>query len=103
MSDPALVIDEESWRVHACNDSFAALAVRTCSNVAGSPVSSLLHFDGKDEADERCERATVFVNGEHPLRVRIERLGCRWDGRPALLFIVRNLEQEEHAELEQDV
>ncbi|MBD0372544.1 MAG: GAF domain-containing protein [Pyrinomonadaceae bacterium] len=103
MSDPALVIDEESWRVQACNDSFAALAVRTCSNVKDTPVSSLLHFDGKDE-EERYERATLFVNGEHPLHVRIERLACNWDNRSALLCIVRNLDQEQKPDaLEQDV
>jgi GAF domain-containing protein len=102
MSDPALVIDEESWKVQACNDSFAALAVRTCSNVAGSPVAALLHFDGKD-AEEKYERATLFANGEHPVHVRIERLGCNWEGKPALLCIVRNLDQEKGSDLEQDV
>jgi GAF domain-containing protein len=102
MSDPALVIDEESWSVHACNDSFAALAVRTCANVKNIPVSTLLHFDGKDE-EGRYERATIFANGEHPLHVRIERLNCRWDNRSALLCIVRNLDQEGKQEVEQDV
>ena len=101
MSDPALVIDEESWNVQACNDSFAALAVRTCSNIAGSAVASILHFDGK-EAEEKYERATVFVNGEHPVHVRIERLECRWEGRRAQLCIVRNLDQEK-TDIEQDV
>ncbi|HEV7842857.1 MAG TPA: GAF domain-containing protein, partial [Pyrinomonadaceae bacterium] len=94
---------EESWSVHACNDSFAALAARTCSNVAGTPVSSLLHFDGKDDENKKSERATIFVNGEQPLHVRIERLDCHWDGRSALLCIVRNLDQEKKPELEQDV
>ena len=102
MGDPALVIDEESWRVQACNDSFAAIAVRTCSNVKGLPVSSLLHFDGKDD-EGSLERATLFVNGEHPLHVRIERLDCNWEGKGALLCIVRNLEQEQKAVAEQDV
>jgi GAF domain-containing protein len=102
MSDPALVIDEESWLVHACNDSFAALAVRTCSNIKDLPVSTLLHFDGKDD-ESRYERATLFVNGEHPLHVRIERLRCHWEERRALLCIVRNLDQEEKADFEQDV
>ncbi|HKS29778.1 MAG TPA: GAF domain-containing protein [Pyrinomonadaceae bacterium] len=102
MSDPALVIDEEGWRVEACNDSFAALAVRTCSNVRGTPVSTLLHFDGKDE-DGRYERATLFVNGEHPVHVSIERLGCNWDGRAALLCIVRSLNQQGRQDAEQDV
>ncbi|HEX8748505.1 MAG TPA: GAF domain-containing protein [Pyrinomonadaceae bacterium] len=102
MSDPALVIDEESWRVEACNDSFAALAVRTCSNVKGIPVSALLHFDGKDE-EGRYERATLFVNGEHPVHVSIERLGCRWDGRNSQLCIVRTLSQEGRQEAEPDV
>ncbi|HEV7842938.1 MAG TPA: GAF domain-containing protein, partial [Pyrinomonadaceae bacterium] len=102
MSDPALVIDEENWCVQACNDSFAALAVRTCSNVKDVPVSSLLHFDGKDD-EEKYERATLFVNGEHPLHVRMERMGCHWDGRVALLCIVRNLDQDKKADIEQDV
>jgi signal transduction histidine kinase len=102
MSDPALVIDEESWSVHACNDSFAALAVRTCSNVRDTPVSNLLHFDGKDE-DGRYERATILVNGEHSLHVRIERLACNWDGHGALLCIVRNLEQGQKPDVEQEV
>lgn len=102
MSDPALVIDEESWSVQACNDSFAALAVRTCSNVQNLPVSTLLHFDGKDD-EGRYECATVFVNGEHPLHVRIERLGCQWEGRSALLCIVRNLDNEGKHDSEQDV
>src|SRR5215210_5736422 len=102
MSDPALVIDEESWRVEACNDSFAALAVRTCSNVKGTPVSTLLHFDGKDE-EGRYERATLFVNGEHPVHVSIERLGCQWDGRISQLCIVRTLNQEGRQDAEPDV
>ena len=103
MGDPAIVIDEESWRIHACNDSFAALVVRTCTNVRETPVSSLLHFEGRDEADEKYERATVLVNGEHPLHVRIERLHCRWEGRLATLCLVRSLDQKENAELDQEV
>jgi signal transduction histidine kinase len=97
ISDPAVVIDGEGAHVQACNDAFAMLAVQSCASVKGMPVSSLLHFEEGEAADGHT-LATVLVNGEHPLRVRVERIDCHWDERPATLCIFKQPEIRGRAE-----
>ncbi|MDT4894928.1 MAG: hypothetical protein QOH25_5 [Acidobacteriota bacterium] len=97
ISDPAIVIDEAGRRVHACNDAFATLAVQSCASLTGMDVSSLLHFeDGTSNADG-TEQATVLVNGEYPLRVRVERIDCHWQEQPATLCLFKHLDIRNHA------
>jgi GAF domain-containing protein len=96
ISDPAIVIDEAGKRVHACNDAFAMLAVQSCAAVTGMDVASLLHFEDEGSADG-TERATVLVNGEHPLRVRVERIDCHWQEQPAVLCLFKQPEIKNHA------
>jgi GAF domain-containing protein len=96
ISDPAIVIDEAGTRVHACNDAFATLAVQSCASMTGMDVSSLLHFEAEGSADGH-ERATVLVNGEHPLRVRVERIDCHWQDHPATLCLFKQPEIKSHA------
>ena len=87
ISDPAVVVDEAGARVHACNEAFAALTLRPCHSVVGADVSSVLKFDDGGEAGRG--HATVLVNGEHPLRVGVERLECHWQERPATLYLFK--------------
>jgi GAF domain-containing protein len=101
MTDPAIIIDEVAGRALACNNAFALLSVRSCEVVAGSELSSLLVFEETDK--EGLERATLYANNEHPLHVRVERLGCRWKGDTAALCIVRQLDQSQEAELASEV
>ena len=54
ISDPAIVIDEAAGRVHACNDAFATLALRSCAAVAGADLASILKFED-GEAVGRCK------------------------------------------------
>ncbi|HKR02310.1 MAG TPA: GAF domain-containing protein [Pyrinomonadaceae bacterium] len=94
ISDPAIVIDRDGACVHACNEAFATLAVQSCASVVGMEVSSLLSFeDGAaapvDSEAGEFERATVLVNGEHPLRVRVERIDCHWNGQQATLCLFK--------------
>jgi GAF domain-containing protein len=97
ISEPAIVIDETGARVHACNDAFAMLAVQSCASMVGMDVSSLLYFeDGDAGSADGHERATVLVNGEHPLRVRVERIDCRWQEQPATLCLFKQLEIKQH-------
>ncbi len=84
ISDPALVVDEVAGRVHACNEAFAALALRPCDAVAGADVASILKFE-----DGIVAHATVLVNGEHPLRIGVERLDCHWHERAAALYLFK--------------
>ncbi|HKQ51632.1 MAG TPA: GAF domain-containing protein, partial [Pyrinomonadaceae bacterium] len=87
ISDPALVIDEAAGRVYACNEAFAALALRPCDAVAGAEVTSILKFEDGDRAGGA--HATVLVNGEHPLGVSVERLECHWQERAAALYLFK--------------
>ncbi|MBA2734335.1 MAG: GAF domain-containing protein, partial [Acidobacteria bacterium] len=97
ISDPAIVIDESGARIHACNDAFATLAVQSCASMTGMDVSSLLQFEEVDEnVAEEHERATVLVNGEHPLRVRVERIDCHWQEQPAVLCLFKQPEIKNH-------
>jgi GAF domain-containing protein len=97
INDPAIVIDEAGKRVHACNEAFAALAVQSCASVPGMDVSALLRFDKGDEGNaEGHVRATVLVNGEYPLRVRVERIECRWQEQPAVLCLFKQPEIKNH-------
>ena len=97
ISDPAIVIDEAGERVHACNDAFATLAVQSCASVTGMDVSALLHFEADEEGKaDGHERATVLVNGEHPLRVRVERIDCHWQDEPAVLCLFKQPEIKNH-------
>lgn len=88
ISDPAIVIDAAAERVHACNEAFSTLAVRSCASMKGMSVAELLSFEGGSEADGQ-ELATVFVNGEHPLRVQVERISCHWQDQPATLCLFK--------------
>ncbi|MFN2455507.1 MAG: GAF domain-containing protein [Pyrinomonadaceae bacterium] len=98
ISDPAIVLSEAGERVLACNDAFAALAVRSCAQLTGMDAASLLQFEeatktrAAEDATVEEEAAVVFVNGEYPLRVRVERTDCRWDEMPATLCLVRRVE-----------
>jgi len=95
ISDPAIVLDAACARVLACNDAFAALAVRSCAQISGMDVAQLLEFEvDTGEAIGADAPATLFVNGEHPLHVRVERLACSWEEMPAVLCIARRLEVE---------
>ena len=97
ISDPAIVIDEAGERVHACNDAFATLAVQSCAAMTGMDVSALVHFEDDDEGNaDAMERATVLVNGEHPLRVRVERIDCSWQEQPAVLCLFKQPEIKHH-------
>jgi GAF domain-containing protein len=98
ISDPAIVIDEAGERVHACNDAFAALAVQSCAGVVGMEVASLVQFEEGGEGDgaDGYERAIVLVNGEHPLRVRLERIGCHWHDQRAILCLFKQPEIKNH-------
>jgi hypothetical protein len=89
ISDPALVVDEAAGRVRACNDAFAALALRSCDAVAGADLTSILKFE---DGDGSGAQATVLVNGEHPLRVSVERLDCHWQEREAALYLFKQPE-----------
>jgi GAF domain-containing protein len=103
ISDPAIVRDEDGTRVHACNDAFATLAVQSCASVVGMDVSSLLQFeDGDKSKAEGYERATLLVNGEHPLRVRVERICCHWQERPATLCLFKQPDIKNHVAEESD-
>ena len=98
ISDPAIVIDESGARIHACNNAFAALAVKSCASLSGVAVSSLLRFEEDDENDaDGYKRATVLVNGEHPLRVRVERIHCHWQEQPAILCLFKQAETKNQA------
>jgi signal transduction histidine kinase/putative methionine-R-sulfoxide reductase with GAF domain len=97
ISDPAIVIDEAGARVHACNEAFATLAVQSCAAVTGMDVAALLQFDGDGKSAEGQERATVLVNGEHPLRVLVERIDCHWQDRRAVLCLFKQPEIQNHA------
>jgi signal transduction histidine kinase len=98
ISDPAIVIDESGTRVHACNEAFATLAVQSCAALVGMNVNALLQFeDGEERSAEGSESATVLVNGEHPLRVRVERIDCHWHEQPATLCLFKQLEIKGHA------
>ncbi|MDT4954904.1 MAG: hypothetical protein QOJ02_3042 [Acidobacteriota bacterium] len=100
ISDPAIVIDEGGARVHACNEAFAALAVRSCTSMMGMSVAELLNFEEGDAGEtDKHERATVFVNGEHPLHVNVERISCHWQEQPATLCLFK---LPEHASQEAD-
>ncbi|HEX8846570.1 MAG TPA: GAF domain-containing protein [Pyrinomonadaceae bacterium] len=100
ISDPAIVIDEEGARVHACNEAFASLAVLSYASIAGTPVSTLLKFEPADtNGTDGQESATILVNGEHPLHVRVERINCHWQERPATLCLFKS---PEHKFQEQD-
>jgi GAF domain-containing protein len=97
ISDPAIVIDESGARVHACNEAFAALAVQSCASLVGRDVSALLQFEeGEEQSADGHERAIVLVNGEHPLRVRVERIDCRWQEQPATLCLFKQPEIRNH-------
>ncbi|HYG82678.1 MAG TPA: hypothetical protein VD861_19945, partial [Pyrinomonadaceae bacterium] len=82
ISDPAVVVDEAGGLVHACNEAFAALALRPCDSVVGAEVSSVVKFEDGGGARRGHAHATVLVNGEHPLRVGVERVECHWEERP---------------------
>src|ERR1044071_2352255 len=98
ISDPAIVIDESGTRVHACNDAFATLAVQSCAAMVGMDVSELLQFeDGDERGADGHERAVVLVNGEHPLRVRVERIDCHWQEQPATLCLFKQPEIKHQA------
>lgn len=93
ISDPAIVLDAGGARVLACNEAFAALVVRSCTQLCGMDAAQFLVFDEDTiAAVESDAPATLLVNGEHALRVRIERSSCRWENNPATLCLVRRLE-----------
>ena len=102
ISDPAIVLDVTETRVLECNEAFAALAVRSCAQLSGTDIAGLLAFE-KDAANasENDAPATLFVNGEHPLHVSVERLNCLWKEEPARLCIVRRLEVQRETGQEQ--
>ncbi|HEY0378466.1 MAG TPA: GAF domain-containing protein [Pyrinomonadaceae bacterium] len=89
ISDPAVVVDEAGGRVHACNEAFAALALRSRASVVGAEVSSVVKFERGGDAGAQAH-ATVLVNGEHPLRVGVERVECHWAERPAMLYLFKS-------------
>lgn len=91
ISDPAIVIDQAGARVQACNEAFAALLVKSCTSVVGMDVASLLNFEAGDGAGANGQdHATVLVNGEHPLRVNVERISCHWQDQPATLCLFKS-------------
>jgi GAF domain-containing protein len=103
ISDPAIVIDEGGARVHACNEAFATLAVQSCASLVGRDVSALLQFEADDGGSaDGHERAVVLVNGEHPLRVRVERIECQWQERPAVLCLFKQPEIKNHLAADQE-
>ena len=96
LSEPALVVDEAGERIHACNDAFSMLAVRSCSFIAGKSLSAFLQFEnGEAGTSDGLQLATLLVNGEHPLRVQVERLDCHWRDQPATLCLIRQPGEEE--------
>jgi GAF domain-containing protein len=103
ISDPAIVIDKDGACVHACNDAFAMLAVQSCASLVGMKVASLLQFEDDDGGNSGGhERATVLVNGEHPLRVRVERIECHWQDQPATLCLFKQPDLKNHLVEETD-
>ena len=102
MSDPAIVIDDREEHVHACNDAFTALVMRSFPSLKWRDISSSLTFErnrAESGTEDRAERgrATVFVNGEYPLHIAVECIACHWEERAATLCIVRGVDSDSRA------
>ncbi|MBV9959638.1 MAG: GAF domain-containing protein, partial [Acidobacteria bacterium] len=85
ISDPALVTDMEGTRVFACNDAFGKLLGCDAASFVGAEMDTLLRLDADDKEGE-C--ATLLRNEEQLGAVRVARLDCAWEGKPARLLLL---------------
>ncbi|HEV2913698.1 MAG TPA: GAF domain-containing protein [Pyrinomonadaceae bacterium] len=100
MSDPAIVVDGREEHVLACNDAFTALVMRSFPSLKGRDISSSLTFErtragaAEEARAHDAAHATVFVNGEYPLHIAVECIGCHWEDEAATTCIVRGIDRE---------